>query len=560
MWLLEASSIELKSFPNKDLGFPDDKKLPPYAILSHTWETEEVLFADMMNGTAKGKVGYKKLVYSCKQAMANGLEYVWVDTCCINKDSSAELSEAINSMYAWYHKAHICYAYIADLPVKVSTLTESRWFTRGWTLQELIAPESLIFYSGDWDELGTKATLHEPLAKRTGIDASILTGERSLESASVARRMSWACNRQTTRTEDEAYCLMGLFNVNMPMLYGEGSKAFLRLQEEIMKNSDDESIFAWIDSSADPDTHLGLLADSPKRFESAGNVIPYKNWELSAPFSISNKGLSISLHLSRYEEDIYVAALDCPSPPNYEGFLGIYLKRITTGDHQYARVKARNLCRLQERGNAVTVYVRQSPLLSGPHDVYPMHIFQLWKGPTEDDGYKLINVRRSSSTEKAIPSLVMHLRWTGRMQRTFPISRGAALLAGALLFERHDGERLAVLLGSMDSFTVGFDVASKAELDSIEVLQKNFNPRPPGTNMVLDNHQVRVSAEPRIHEGAKFYLVDITIEPIYHSLNPVDLIMDMVPALQNEPDERPHNARLAPSRGFERIKSVFKLS
>ena len=126
----------------------------------------------------------------------------------------------------------------------MSVLTESRWFTRGWTLQELIAPRSLTFYSSDWHELGTKATLHDSLSKRTGIDVEILRGKKRLESTSVARRMSWACNRQTTRTEDEAYCLMGLFDVNMPMLYGEGSNAFLRLQEEIMKHSDDESIFA----------------------------------------------------------------------------------------------------------------------------------------------------------------------------------------------------------------------------------------------------------------------------------------------------------------------------
>ena len=110
MWLLEASSLELVLFPNKNLGFPDDKKLPPYAILSHTWETEEVLFADMMKSTAKGKEGYKKLLYSCNQARVDRLDYVWVDTCCINKESSAELSEAINSMYAWYYKADICYA------------------------------------------------------------------------------------------------------------------------------------------------------------------------------------------------------------------------------------------------------------------------------------------------------------------------------------------------------------------------------------------------------------------------------------------------------------------
>ena len=343
------------------------------------------------------------------------------------------------------------------------------------------------------------------------------------------------------------------------MLYGEGSNAFLRLQEEIMKHSDDESIFAWIDTSVDPDTYLGLLADSPKRFETTGNVVPYRNWEPTAPFSISNKGLRITLHLSRYEEDVFVAALDCPSPASHEDFLGIYLKRITTGDSQYVRVKARNLCRLHERGSVVTIYVRQTPLTPGPEDVYPLHVFQLRKGPTEDDGYKLINDLRASKTQFISPMPSGDaLRWTDRIPFTLPISKGAALLAGALLFERQDGDRLVVLLGSMERFTVGFDVAAYSELESLDFLQKGFNPRAPGSNMVLDNHQVRVSADPLVHDGVKYYMVDIVIEAIHRSLNPIDMIKDLVPALQNEPDERSHTARLTPSRRFGRIKNALK--
>jgi hypothetical protein len=229
-----------------------------------------------------------------------------VDRFCIDKSSSAELSETINSMYSWYQKARICYVYIADFPTTVPALIDSRWFTRGWSLQELIAPSTLIFYSGDWAELGTKLTLQDILAKRTGIDVGILTGEKSLESASVARRMSWACNRETTRTEDEAYCLMRIFDVNMSMLYGEGSQAFRRLQEEIMRHSDDQSLFAWTDSTPDSDSYHGLLAKSPKSFSNTGNIIPYRDLEFSATFSISNKGLRIDLHLSRYAEDLYI--------------------------------------------------------------------------------------------------------------------------------------------------------------------------------------------------------------------------------------------------------------
>lgn len=354
---------------------------------------------------------------------------------------------------------------------------------------------------------------------------------------------------------------MGLFDVNMPMLYGEGSKAFIRLQEEIMKHSDDQSLFAWRDSSADPESYHGLLAKSPKSFEETGNIVPYRDWELSAPFSLSNKGLRIDFHLSRYEQDLYVAALDCPAPPNNEGFLGIYLKRITTGDRQYARVKAQTLCRLNERGNAATVYVRQSPSVPGPQDIYPLHVFQLRRGPTQEDGYRLVQVIASAGNDTAMPTTVpfsSHVRWTGRMQSTFKIIKSAGQLAGALLFERHDGEKLVVLLGSMADFTIGFDVASLSDIESIDFLQNRFKPQAPGANMVLENHQVRISAEPRIHERVKYYMVDIIVEAIYHPLNPIDVIRDIIPTLQ--PDERPHQARVTSTRGFRRFKNALKMS
>ena len=198
----------------------------------------------------------KKIQFSCAQAAKDGYGYIWVDTCCIDKSSSAELSEAINSMYKWYQNAEKCYAYLADVPTgadlwpKQSSFRRSRWFTRGWTLQELIAPSNLIFYSAEWLYLGTRYVLSSLLTEITGVDYTILAGARGIENASIAKKMSWASNRVTTRVEDIAYCLMGLFAVNMPMLYGEGDRAFIRLQEEIIKNSDDQSLFAWIDPIA----------------------------------------------------------------------------------------------------------------------------------------------------------------------------------------------------------------------------------------------------------------------------------------------------------------------
>ena len=558
MRLLNSSTLLLEDFPAD--------QIPAYAIFSHTWEEGEVLLADMERCSAEDKAGYKKIRYSCAQAAAHGLHYIWVDTCCIDKSSSAELSEAINSMYSWYQKAEICYAYLADVPANVDTGTidsafaKSRWFKRGWTLQELIGPSNLVFFSDDWVEVGKKSSLCSVLAKITGIDVGILTGVTDLESASVAKRMSWASHRATTRVEDIAYCLMGLFAVNMPMLYGEGEKAFIRLQEEIMKHSDDQSLFAWVDSTAPPDSYHGLLAKSPTDFVNSGNIIPYRDWEPRTPFTISNKGLCIDLHLIRSEEDIYVAALDCPAPPDYEGFLGIYLKRLSTGDHQYARVKPQTLCILSGRGSIETVYVRQSIMVPGPRDVYPQHTFQLRKGPAREDGYELIDVISSVSSKNA-PAPIWPSRarsWIpSRMPFTFKIPKGASRLAGALFLERNDGKRLLIMLGSTTDFGVAFDVAAVSEIESFEELERSFCPQAPGTLMVLENHQVRVNAESQIHSGVKYYMVDVVVEAVYKPQNPIHMI---IPLLQSQSDERPPNAIVDHSRSFWKLKAPFKSS
>lgn len=160
-----------------------------------------------------------------------------------------------------------------------SSFAGSKWFRRGCTLQELIAPSDLVFFSREWIEVGTKSTLCEALAEITNISVGILTSETGLESTSIAKRISWASRRETTRTEDIVYCLMGLFDVNMPLLYGEGEKAFIRLQEEIIKYSDDQSLFAWTDPDASAHDHHGLLANKPAHFVKSGNIVPYSEWE-----------------------------------------------------------------------------------------------------------------------------------------------------------------------------------------------------------------------------------------------------------------------------------------
>jgi hypothetical protein len=228
----------------------DDDKLPPYAILSHTWgsDHEEVTFKDLQEDAGRrkfGSIGYKKLYFCGREASRHGISYFWVDTCCIDKSSSTELSEAINSMFKWYRGAERCFAYLPDVstsrcfdisvPEVDAAFRRSRWFTRGWTLQELIAPSSVEFFSLEGELLGDKKSLERQIHEITGIPINALRGS-PLSEFSVEERKSWATRRTTRRKEDEAYCLLGIFDIFMPLLYGEGrEKAMMRLQETIDK-------------------------------------------------------------------------------------------------------------------------------------------------------------------------------------------------------------------------------------------------------------------------------------------------------------------------------------
>lgn len=232
--------------------FHDD--IPPYAILSHTWGTEEVGFQDVVDGVGKSKAGYRKIELCKEEAALHGLEYFWIDACCVDYSSSAELSEAINSMFRWYRDAAICFVYLSDVSVNdcsgdeetyvpwESAFMRSRWFTRGWTMQELIAPLSVEFFSVEGTKLGDKHSLEHLLLERTGIPTKALQGH-TLSEFSVEERLSWAANRKTTREEDYAYSLLGIFDVNMPLIYGEGvDSAFKRLMREIKERSEDISV------------------------------------------------------------------------------------------------------------------------------------------------------------------------------------------------------------------------------------------------------------------------------------------------------------------------------
>ncbi|EXJ58752.1 hypothetical protein A1O7_06182 [Cladophialophora yegresii CBS 114405] len=344
MWLLDTTTLVLREFQSTP---------PPYAILSHTWGEGEVSFQELGTLEAKEKAGYWKIERCCEQAKSDGFDYAWVDTCSIDKRSSAELSEAINSMFRWYSQAQVCYAYLADVsllpagdreklsskhltsyPRPVWGFPSSRWFERGWTLQELIAPMHVVFYDCDWVEIGTKASLLEDLVEITGIPSEALMDPLSIRRNCIAERMSWASKRQTTRVEDMAYSLLGIFGVNMPLLYGEGTKAFHRLQRQILAESNDHSIFAW--TAPDPpknstESHgISVLAESPAMFsrERTGPVTqkPLSSLPMSSihPITITNVGLSMVLPIIFFD-GCWVAVLECLCKADS---IGIYV----TGD------------------------------------------------------------------------------------------------------------------------------------------------------------------------------------------------------------------------------------
>ncbi|KAI1819375.1 hypothetical protein F4861DRAFT_141011 [Xylaria intraflava] len=339
--------MRLLSTDRLELVEGSEQSAPRYAILSHTWGREEVTFQDIqalgrrqwsrpVSQTAsaiQAKKGFIKIQKAAALAAQHGYSYIWVDTCCIDKSDSAELSEAINSMFRWYQNASVCYAYMEDVKHGYHDskgglfhvlCRQSRWFTRGWTLQELIAPEDVMFYGGDWGYLGSKAhdeDVRISLAEITGIDVRVLEGTIQPSEMSVAARMKWASHRETTRLEDMAYCLLGLFNVTMPFLYGEGTKAFLRLQEEILKHSNDHSIFTWKRLESDSGESLsGLLAETPQLFAYVENYrpMPPSVFQESTTWSMTNQGLRLSLFLvpvldkNGHEiQDEYEAVLEC---------------------------------------------------------------------------------------------------------------------------------------------------------------------------------------------------------------------------------------------------------
>lgn len=302
MRLINTQTFELEEYFNN---------IPPYAILSHTWGDGEVSFTDWKDlEAARKKEGFRKIELTCQQAAHDGYKYAWVDTNCIDKTSSSELSEAINSMFAWYRDAQICYVFMKDVvvpgedgnPMPLCTPGEepppppgglakyladptvrrafksSAWFTRGWTLQELLAPAKVLFFSYEWLPLATKETEGMLISDITDIDRTYIKRPEDVSTASIARRMSWMAKRRTTRIEDTAYCLLGLFGIHMALLYGEGHRAFLRLQEEIIRVSNDQTIFCWQANKmgGQPPPSLANSEDMPAAPAGVRRVAPEK--------------------------------------------------------------------------------------------------------------------------------------------------------------------------------------------------------------------------------------------------------------------------------------------
>ncbi|KAH6681655.1 putative ankyrin repeat-containing protein [Halenospora varia] len=329
MRLLNTTKRKLEEFGGN--------KIPLYAILSHTWGESEITFQDIKGDDVEKRVGYEKT-------------------------SSAELSEAINSMYRWYQDSGVCYVYLADVPPNAvdhrtraigPEFSKSRWFTRGWTLQELIAPSTIIILDQKWQEIGTKSSLQQIISEITGIPTKILLGG-DLEGASVAQRMSWASKRETTRIEDLAYCLMGMFGINMPLLYGEGERAFTRLEEEIMKVSDDYSLFAWKSS----EKHGGLLATSPAAFFNSGEIIPFNpSGTLSGAIMVNNKGIHLKLYFRTVLQDVGLAILPCIENGKE---VAIYLRAMSETKEYFVRTMSDRLELLNLKDFSKSEYCEKS--------------------------------------------------------------------------------------------------------------------------------------------------------------------------------------------------------
>ncbi|KAH7122173.1 hypothetical protein B0J13DRAFT_567072 [Dactylonectria estremocensis] len=275
MWLLNVHTYQ----PVK-LG--PIETWPPYATVSHCRQNQHVTINHLHDVDTQDlnlisqTVGLPWIIRACSEAGAFGVDMLWVDSLSIDRTSSTEHSAAINSMFQIFQGAEICLVHLGDIDASKSSLEnigeqirQSRWTKQIWMLQELIASEDLQFYDTNWDPIGTKKSLLPTLSRLLSIDEAVLEDSKYLSEFPVGRRMSWASQLSTARPEDLAYSLLGIFGVQLTVLYGEGARAaFIRLQEEISKNTDDITLFAW--KSVDAQEYRGIFAHFPSEYAHFG--------------------------------------------------------------------------------------------------------------------------------------------------------------------------------------------------------------------------------------------------------------------------------------------------
>ncbi|KAH7124281.1 hypothetical protein EDB81DRAFT_812339 [Dactylonectria macrodidyma] len=437
MWLINTETLQLEFF--------SDATVVDYVILSHTWGEGEVKFQDLSDKPiAQHKAGWPKIEMTCRlaQAAEPPVAYAWVDTCCIDKTSSTELSEAINSMFAWYRDSSFCLVYLADFEIKPGqfietevqkSLAQCRWFSRGWTLQELIAPRRVHFCDSSWEIFGTKESLQRVLSEITGIDSKVLKNSACLPAIPVGRRLSWAALRSTSRIEDIAYSLLGIFDVNMPLLYGEGQKAFVRLQEEIARSTNDLSLFAWQQTEADDFRFRGIFAHSPREFLRCRHLkSPLERLQLQTDFTLTNRGLRIEKNLIPTElreldrtNNGLILGLDCveSSPETHFApkWIGIYLWRYGS---TYVRWSPRVLHRSDSRGGWMS---------SPPNPTYITMVLSQEEIETMHIQTKILIISKRSSTAPSVGVVerVVNTRGSFISFHIFPIHTSCGLEANA---------------------------------------------------------------------------------------------------------------------------------
>lgn len=279
--------------------------IPPYVVTSHRWTTDEASYKDVLKRKNQDSKGYNKILNfcsfarpACKDANGQPIQWIWIDTCCINQNSSAEVSESINSMWVWYSQATHCIAYLRDVRSVTSSagldgvmfdFRRSEWFERGWTLQELLAPHCVVFVTREWEVIGHKSpdnhscilasvNLNRTISEITGISQDVLWGfESQRDTIGKEMKMAWAANRRTTKAEDVAYCLLGIFGIHMALIYGEGEhNARKRLEQEIRNREREEQQESEVDSIMVPRTRSTDIAfggmqsvDGPAQRETA---------------------------------------------------------------------------------------------------------------------------------------------------------------------------------------------------------------------------------------------------------------------------------------------------